>query len=667
MDADTSKRMDLFDSALFGDVLGRAKENLAFLKSVFPQAVNELGALERIVCVKNGRGLPGDAEEAIEHILQCLIPGFRHPLDDFPDSKIARNDSAAMTRTHAGLASLDLAVSLQRHYRLPSIPGGVDDSGPACSTLYRDENCVVVSLGDQLDSERIIDESARLYAIPAGLDRKSVIDRADAHNNAIFRDAFGSLCRRMFPARDRRSLMGRAEGLRQCLKHYFAMLKNHEPELYRCCHAAAKALGPCANKMLALSAVAVHQGERLFVDNFLASYGRQHTEDLRSFPLYVFLNGDCSSLLSSRIEELRDFAGSQSALPPKRRVALRVVVARHDQWRMGLKAVPAVVALMHLALAQPDCDADMALNIFDGDILKLEDGDNLQQKQTSVAAGCLLTRGYYQDDRDALITSNINYQLANDFYQYLKTLVIGRAALEKKGIAGKAENNARLRTSAANASFSAMFYCLLGGIRCYSHNEVLELTKVMSTQVSLAFACERARDACRMGIMSMPEHCRNMVTCDGGAIIRAMRNGVPLVEQFNSRSVEGAALRYALPPIDESAPTSVNHRRLRREVEFMIAKFIGFNIRLIAANTPYTTFEQWPPSIHEIYRQGIARFQDHINKTLSEVLQEGRGETYVRLTVDRLKPVVHVEAAGVSSLVSYPVYMAKYALTFYSV
>jgi len=578
-----------------------------------------------------------------------LIHEFSSAIEDFPT--LCKGNSLTLKQK--------LADIIGKHFNLHFSPQQ-KNCGLNCKTFFQNEHSQIVCCEGEIDTKYIIRMSEIVHGMQHCDNLHEVIQAApDQHQNS-FAQSHPSLLKHFIPYTES-GLAFRKKGFKFSTLLYLSILKHYQPYLYSICFNIAQQFSNKEEYVTALNIVSVHEDEKAFASQFLVEFNKQQVEHKAAFPLIVFLNGQDENKLYLRTQEIAQFIKQQT---DESSYPIFAFVAQINQWRMGLKLIPVVVALMRQLRMYPARDEDFAINFFDADILAIKNQNNLQKKADVIANGSIFTCGFYQDDEPLLAQQNINYWLVSQIHRHMLTLIINRKRLQEHKIPVTELESAplRFRTSAANAAFSAIFYQLMGGLKAFSQNEILDLSKVMSTGCRHVFHCNSVLEAKKKNLFWTPENREdNLVIGDGGAVIRSMELGVPIIEQYNVLALS-KRLVYALTPIDHHKPNQLNVQRIRQEVEFILAKFLGYNVQLIGENTGIGKVRDWPDELKALLQNQLKKLENYISVSLLKVAPS----VTFSFWLDTDDTSISVLFQGKHSQVSLADYTEKYQLSFFS-
>lgn len=513
------------------------------------------------------------------------------------------------------------------------------------NTLFQDQRGQLIQINDIIDAKHIIRTSEVVHGFGHCANLEAIIQQEKQQHPKTLAASHNALFTQFIPA-NHHKLQANRTGFRQSAQLYFSQLKTHQPYLYWLCfhiastfvqsthisHEQCHTGEPTPETFTArgVSTVCAWQDETRLVSGFLKAYQQQQVNNPSQFPVLIFINGQDQAKLAARMAEIQAFLTAQ---PKHTCLPVLAFSAQLNGWRMGLKCLPVIVGLMHQYLLYPNRDDDFAMNIFDADILKITDSHNLQRKADNVQRGVLNNQGNYHDDESLLAAQNQHYLLIAQLHKSMFRHLIGRATLQQHTLPlhSAATLPLKLYACGANASWSAMAYQLLGGMKAFSHNEVLDFTRLLSRSCEQVFNCHGPLDAKQKNLAwfpssrtnkTTPNKAENSVLCDGGAVSRSVQSGVPIIEQFNVLAHNRTHL-YQLTAMDNTPYTPDNPdniKRIQQEIGFILAKFLGFNDWVVKQHVNHATQTPWQDAtLTALLAQQLSQLAHNFNTLLQPI------------------------------------------------
>jgi|GEM_PF-5555551 len=506
----------------------------------------------------------------------------------------------------------------------------------------------VLRMNNIIDAKHIIRTSEVVHGFGRCANLAEIISIEKQQHRNTLAISHNSLFRQFIPANNNQ-LQGQRSGFRQAALLYFSQLKTYQPYLYQLCFRIASACFSAlantphnsAQPASAISTVSAWQDETRLVSGLLTEYQKQQVRHPAQFPLFVFINGNDPDKLATRTAEVQAYLAQQS---PKNSLPIYALSAQLNGWRMGLKCLPVIVGLMHRLLvasrlpADYRNDSDVAVNVFDADILAIRDHQNLQRKADNITAGMLNNHGSYHDDENLLAEQNNHYLLIAKLHKSIFKHLINRALLQKQALTltDIASLPLKLHACGANASWSALAYLLLGGMKAFSHNEVLDFVRLLSRSCEQAYDCHSPLQAQYQNLAWLPssatksaapeqnkeptqDKAENSVLCDGGAVSRSVQSGVPIIEQFNVLAHDRTHL-YQLTPMDNTPDNPNNISRIQQEIGFILAKYLGFNDWVVKQHVNHTDQTPWQKApLNTLLAQQLSQLAHSFNTLLQPI------------------------------------------------
>jgi len=574
---------------------------------------------------------------------------------EFP---LAQNVADWEKKTHEESEQIRAMMS---HFQLHAEPTttsfapALQPSDMSIDNVFQAPQGQVLRVNNIIDAKHIIRTSEVVHGFGRCANLAEIISIEKQQHRNTLAISHNSLFRQFIPANNNNQLQGQRTGFRQAALLYFSQLKTYQPYLYELCFRIASACFSAlantphnsAQPAGAISTVSAWQDETRLVSGLLTEYQKQQVRHPAQFPLFVFINGNDPNKLAARTAEVQAYLAQQS---PKNSLPIYAFSAQLNGWRMGLKCLPVIVGLMHRLLVASRLPAnkrngsDVAVNVFDSDILAIREHQNLQRKADNITAGMLNNHGSYHDDENLLAEQNSHYLLIAKLHKSIFKHLINRALLQKQALTltDIASLPLKLHACGANASWSALAYLLLGGMKAFSHNEVLDFVRLLSRSCEQAFDCHSPRQAQHQNLAWFPssstkntgaeenkeptknaapaqDKAENSVLCDGGAVSRSVQSGVPIIEQFNVLAHDRTHL-YQLTPMDNNPDNPNNIKRIQQEIGFILAKYLGFNDWVVKQHVNHTDQTPWQETtLTTLLAQQLSQLAHSFNTLLQPI------------------------------------------------
>ena len=434
-----------------------------------------------------------------------------------------------------------------------------------------------------------------------------------SHNSHPITEKSSELVKELFPFdAKRKKFKPRTQFLHAAVINYFEMLKNFQPYIYQLCLALAKGLHeqkPITSDIEGICCVSIHQDEPN-VTRFLDALNQQNFNK-RTCPIFLFVNGNSSEKiekLTKAIAEYQQESGSQ--------LDIRVIEARLDQWRYGLKSIPHITGLMTLALSGKLPDHDIASIFFDADILKFKSNDLINFHLKSIKKGHILRSGGYENDEQTLRETNINFYILEKLERLRHRIVTEPPENFNEIMQDK--QKFYYHRSGANSSISTLLTVLSCGLAAHTHNEDTDQSLRATKNLIQAFG-EQFEDFRQMDFAFLGDTSQEQLTAiyDGGATIRAAQTKRPLADLWDNHDlIEGN-----MPAIDETKPNEFNQKRFDEEIKSILLTKAGmlqdiFDDGNLSSKTKRELFL--------LFMNSLRRFVQEFN----EVIREFNQETY---------------------------------------
>lgn len=549
--------------------------------------------------------------------------------------------------------------AMMSHFQLYADPTATSNAPPlqpsdiSIEKVFQAPQGQVLRMNNIIDAKHIIRTSEVVHGFGRCANLAEIISIEKQQHRNTLATSHNSLFRQFIPANNNQ-LQGQRTGFRQAALLYFSQLKTYQPYLYELCFRIASACFSAlantphndAQPASAISTVSAWQDETRLVSGLLTEYQKQQVRHPAQFPLFVFINGNDPDKLAARTAEVQAYLTQQS---PQNSLPIYAFSAQLNGWRMGLKCLPVIVGLMHRLLitsrlpANKRDDSDIAVNVFDADILAIRDHQNLQRKADNITAGMLNNHGSYHDDENLLAEQNSHYLLIAKLHKSIFKHLINRALIQKQSLQKQsltltdiASLPLKLHACGANASWSALVYLLLGGMKAFSHNEVLDFVRLLSRSCEQAFDCHSPLQAQHQNLAWFPssttksaapeqnkeptqDKAENSVLCDGGAVSRSVQSGVPIIEQFNVLAHDRTHL-YQLTPMDNNPDNPSNIRRIQQEIGFILAKYLGINDWIVKQHVNHTDQTPWQETtLTTLLAQQLSQLAHSFNTLLQPI------------------------------------------------
>lgn len=409
--------------------------------------------------------------------------------------------------------------------------------------------------------------------------RNKKLNLLDLVNKLVARDINGKL-------------INRGKGMRKALYAFLNDLKNHQPLLYQTCFEQATKLNqtsPLKKSPKALICVSMHHDEQ--IEKFLEACLKQYV-DHDEYPVYIFVNGQDQEKINHVIKRIHDFQTNHNSLPN-----LRILSQQLSEWRNGFKAICVNTALMDYALSGnlKTSDADVPLIFHDADIVDMP-ADLWTSHAQLINYGAVMSSGKWKDDFSKIGEQNINYHLLaaihnTDIRLFYRDMMINKGSVSTPHPYDPNLNRNSFWMCGANSATSAIMYSLIGGISVLADSEEKSLWYPIEELLAEFFINDLKREnpvpieelsLWLRGIERYEAHefkarylheylARNYyawndrsVTTDGGAILRSVANGVPVIDCM---CLHGSSLKGDLSKDDFNDPNCVNVSRLSQELK----------------------------------------------------------------------------------------------------
>jgi hypothetical protein len=432
-----------------------------------------------------------------------------------------------------------------------------------------------------------------------------------SHSSHPITEKSSELVKELFPF-ERKKFKPRKKFLQTAVINYFEMLKNFQPYIYQLCLALAKGLHeqkPITSDIEGICCVSIHQDEPN-VTRFLDALNQQNFNK-RTCPIFLFVNGNSSEKiekLTKAIAKYQQDSGSQ--------LDIRVIEAKLDQWRYGLKSIPHITGLMTLALSGKLPDHDIASIFFDADILKFKSNDLINFHLKSIKKGHILTSGGYENDEQTLRAANINFYILDKLARLRHIIITGPP--ENFNEIMQDRQKAYYPRSGGNSSISTLLTVLSCGLAAHTHNEDTDQSLRATKNLIQAFG-EQFEDFRQMDFAFLGDTSQEQLAAiyDGGATIRAAQTKRPLADLWDNHDlIEGN-----MPAIDETKPNEFNQKRFDEEIKSILLTKAGmlqdiFDDGNLSSKTKRELFL--------LFMNSLRRFVQEFN----EVIREFNQETY---------------------------------------
>lgn len=562
---------------------------------------------------------------------------------EFPLAKDIANREEKTHEESEQIRAMMSHFQLQTDPTTTSFAPTLQPSDMSIEKVFQAPQGQVLRINNIIDAKHIIRTSEVIHGFGHCANLAEIISIEKQQHRNTLATSHNSLFRQFIPANNNQ-LQGQRAGFRQAALLYFSQLKTYQPYLYELCYRIASACFSAlantpynsAQPASAISTVSAWQDETRLVSGLLTEYQKQQVLHPAQFPLFVFINGNDPDKLAARAAEVQAYLAQQS---PQNSLPIYAFSAQLNGWRMGLKCLPVIVGLMHRLLvasrlpANNRNDSDVAVNVFDADILAIQDHQNLQRKADNITAGMLNNHGSYHDDENLLAEQNSHYLLIAKLHKSIFKHLINRALLQKQALEQQtltltdiASLPLKLHACGANASWSALAYLLLGGMKAFSHNEVLDFVRLLSRSCEQTFDCHSPLQAQHQNLAWFPSSTatsagatKNSVLCDGGAVSRSVQSGVPIIEQFNVLAHDRTHL-YQLTPMDNKPSNPSNIKRIQQEIGFILAKYLGFNDWVVKQHVNHTEQTPWQEApLTTLLEQQLSQLAHSFNALLQPI------------------------------------------------
>ncbi len=427
---------------------------------------------------------------------------------------------------------------------------------------------------EKLDTQKMINDSHRLYQVPLTASNKQIGEGEYSHNlikphllDPVIKENFPTSLRLTSPEW---KLAERKSGLRKALLNHLTIMKNHEPEMYDFCLDVARKLNAqrsIKDRPEVIIPICVHQDEIGYCRELLNSLMLQRGVNLKNIHIYFFVNGNDQEKIRNVATQLTYDAAKMCNLTPGDFPRISVIAAPINVWRFGLKSIPLNIAMMQLMLSEVlnKSDADIPVIFLDADLLHVPP-ILVKERIDAIKKGCLITGGGFGfPSLSKEASSHINFELLKHIKLILGKMDLNAVDLKRLGAKPKKVESSlvdEFNMPGANSCASLMALAYSGAIKPYSFCEEDEWQKPIIDLFTNVFKIKDIKKAFKHGLFSDSDE---DVMTDGGEYLRILKQGLSVENLYLSH--EGGEGNYTKV---DFANKKLNVKRLQEDIDSCI-------------------------------------------------------------------------------------------------